>query len=430
MCIYIRGYVVKNKLNFLKRSLTITKNKLQREFFVDLDINSIRSEIFSSAKTLYFPPIDFISKYNLTDKFYLHKKRVSNWNDIGNKEWREILTNSIRHFRYSTNCFNTDYSQTKFITNERIAQNELIQSQLLESIPNEMKDITKYVFQSQGKRIRQHYLSSLVGLLKYTNGIHSQQLCSDHRILIHSIQLIHIASLLHDDIIDSSEIRRGKEAPHKKFDNKKAMLLGDYLFSKSCLNVSFIENINTMKCISIIAENLIKGEFSQLNKLSSFTERYNVSDDRQNLVKSYFSNYLLKSYYKTASLFSFGGIACSELFEKNYGKKLSREIVTYIYFLGLNFGLAFQLLDDILDFTNSISKVNYDKPFLSDIKHGILTIPVYFSLSTNPEKTIKILMNSNKDNLGKTEVTENIVKLLFDTYSIQASIRNISIILT
>ncbi|KAK9171636.1 Polyprenyl synthetase family protein [Cryptosporidium meleagridis] len=117
---------------------------------------------------------------------------------------------------------------------------------------------------------------------------HLQPIGSDHRMLIHSIQLIHSASLLHDDILDNSEIRRGKKAPYKIFGNKRAILLGDYLFSKSCLNTSLIENINAMKCISIIAENLVNDEFSQLNELGSLIESLNNSKNKKGLVENYF----------------------------------------------------------------------------------------------------------------------------------------------
>lgn len=372
-------------------------------------------------KYLHLPPIDFIRKYNTADALYLDRRKVRNWSDLSDGEWREILKNSVRLFRdgVSGNEFGDDASE--FVGNENAAQRDL-QSQLLESIPNEMKSIAEYVFQSEGKLLRQHYLSSLVGLLKHTIGAHSQPLSSDHRMLIHSIQLIHTASLLHDDILDNSEIRRGKEAPYKRFGNKKAILLGDYLFSKSCLSVSLLGNVNAVKCISVIAENLIRGEFSQLNSLRNFLGCYKDSKNVQGLLGDYFSEYLLKSYFKTASLFSLGGIACSEFFEKNYGEKLRMELVTCMYFLGLNFGLAFQLMDDILDFTSSISQVNSDKPCLGDIKHGILTVPVYFLLSINPEKTIQMLTSSNFDNRNKAKSIEKIVKLLFNTYSIQASI--------
>lgn len=388
---------------------------------MDLDVNSIRSEIFSPVKNLYLPPIDFIHKYNAADALYLNRRKVRNWNDLSDREWSEILNNSVKYFRDDLGRLKTEDDPSKFVANENAAQRDL-QSQLLESIPNEMKSIAEYVFQSEGKLLRQHYFSSLVGMLKHTIGISPRTLSSDHRMLIHSIQLIHTASLLHDDILDSSEVRRGKEAPYKRFDNKKAILLGDYLFSKSCLNVSLIENVNAIKCISIIAENLIRGEFSQINSLRNLIVCYKDSKNVQSLVSDYFSKYLLKSYYKTASLFSFGGIACSELFEKACGEKLRRELVACMYFLGLNFGLAFQLMDDILDFTNSISLVNSDKPCLNDIKHGILTAPVYFLLSINPEKTIQMLKDPSSDNWIKAEMIENIVKLLLETYSIQASI--------
>ncbi|KAH8582609.1 long chain fatty acyl diphosphate synthase [Cryptosporidium sp. chipmunk genotype I] len=285
-----------------------------------------------------------------------------------------------------------------------------------------MKDIVKYVFQSEGKLTRQHYLSALVGLLNSTMGIHSQTIGSDHRMLIHSIQLIHSASLLHDDILDNSEIKRGKKAPYKIFANKKAILLGDYLFSKSCLNISLIDNINAMKCISIIAENLVKGEFSQFNGLENLIESFKNSKDRKSLINEYFEKYLLKSYYKTASLFSFGGIACSELLKKSYGNKFHKEMIIYSYYMGLNFGLAFQLMDDILDFTNSITLRNSGKPFLNDIKQGILTIPIYFLLSMDPENATQILINSNFHNRDKAEILKDLVKMLFDTNSIQVSV--------
>lgn len=420
---YIKNNELKKSLNLFKRSITITKNQLVKEFLVDLDDSCIRSEIFYPIRNLYHPPIDFINKNNPSDALFLKKKKINNWNELNNQEWSKILQNSTKCFRDNIANYIVNDDQNEFMLNENNAQRDLLQSQLLEFIPNEMKDIVKYVFQSEGKLTRQNYLSALVGLLKFAIGVnHSQPIGSDHRMLIHSIQLIHSASLLHDDILDNSEIRRGKKAPYKIFGNKRTILLGDYLFSKSCLNISIIENINAMKCISIIAENLVKGEFSQLNGLGSLIEGLNNSKDKKGLVGNYFEKYLLKSYYKTASLFSFGGIACSELLKKAYGNKLRMEMIIYSYYMGLNFGLAFQLMDDILDFTNSISQVNSGKPFFNDIKQGILTIPIYFLLFRDQERATKILVNTNFYNSDKAEILKDLVNILFDTNSIQASI--------
>ncbi|POM83461.1 Polyprenyl synthetase family protein [Cryptosporidium meleagridis] len=98
------------------------------------------------------------------------------------------------------------------------------------------------------------------------------------------------------------------------------------------------------------------------------------------------------------------------------------EMIIYSYYMGLNFGLAFQLMDDILDFTNSISQVNSGKPFLNDIKQGILTIPIYFLLSKDQERATKILVNKNLHNSDKAEILKDLVNILFETYSIQATI--------
>lgn len=215
----------------------------------------------------------------------------------------------------------------------------------------------EHLFSARGKRVR-----PAIVLLLARATMRPQEITSRHRRLAEITEMIHTASLVHDDVIDESEMRRGVDTVHKLFGNRVAILAGDFLFAQSSWYLASLDNLAVVKLLSQVIMDLAEGEIQQgLNRFDASLS---------------LEAYLEKSYYKTASLIANSSKAVGVLSEK------SAEISEHLYNYGRHIGLAFQIVDDILDFTGSTEALG--KPAGSDLKSGNLTAPALFALEEKP----------------------------------------------
>ncbi len=173
-----------------------------------------------------------------------------------------------------------------------------------------------------------------------------------------ALELIHMASLVHDDVIDDANLRRGKLTVKSKWDNRVAMYTGDYIFAKALTVMTELENPDIHRALSRAIVQMSIGEMEQIRFF--FNTEQTVRD------------YLLRIRRKTALLIAvsceLGGMAA----------EAPPEAVRALYAYGYNVGMAFQIRDDILDLTGSEKQLG--KPPGSDIKQGNITLPVILSL--------------------------------------------------
>lgn len=183
-------------------------------------------------------------------------------------------------------------------------------------------------------------------------------------------ELIHIASLLHDDVIDHSETRRGAPSANLAFGNKMAVLAGDFLLGRASVALARLRNAEVIELLATVIANLVEGEFMQLK---------NTAKDERNPVwtEESLSYYLQKTYLKSASLISKSCRAAALLGASD------AIIVEAAYTYGRNLGLAFQLVDDMLDYT--ICKEELGKPAGADLELGLATAPLLFAWKHNRE---------------------------------------------
>jgi octaprenyl-diphosphate synthase len=175
-----------------------------------------------------------------------------------------------------------------------------------------------------------------------------------------AMELLHTASLVHDDIVDESDRRRGHKSINSLLDNKAAVLVGDFLLSKSIEHAVASGNFRVVELISNVGIMLSDGELLQLSNVES-----DIIDE---------SSYYEVIRKKTASLFS----ACAEI-----GALLSTDNEGYIFTMkrfGMLLGICFQLRDDIFDYDPSH---DVGKPSGNDMKEGKLTLPVIFASQKN-----------------------------------------------
>ena len=245
----------------------------------------------------------------------------------------------------------------------------------------------EHLFQAGGKRIRP---SIIILVAKATST--KEQLKNEHRRLAEITEIIHTASLLHDDVIDDCNQRRGSGTVNSKFSNKIAILAGDFLFAQSSWYLANLNNLEVVKIISKIITDFAEGEIQQA--LASFETSISID------------NYINKSFHKTASLLAYSCKAAAIL--SNTDKNTQNQF--YLY--GKHLGLAFQIVDDILDITGTYK--NMGKTPGSDLKNGNLTAPLLFALEECPylHNLIEREFDGKKD-------TEKAIQLIKSTKGIE-----------
>lgn len=173
------------------------------------------------------------------------------------------------------------------------------------------------------------------------------------------VEMIHVASLIHDDVLDEADTRRGGEAVHKLYSNKVAVLAGDYLLARASVLLARLENTSVVQIMATALESLVAGEIMQLK--SSPEELLQME------------SYLRKSYYKTASLICYACRSTALLGGHAYGSTVATACEEF----GFHMGLAFQIQDDILDFTAAADILG--KPALADMSLGLSTAPILYA---------------------------------------------------
>ncbi|XP_069552629.1 all trans-polyprenyl-diphosphate synthase PDSS1 [Brachyistius frenatus] len=264
-------------------------------------------------------------------------------------------------------CCRTTHSDAKPKDPFALAQKDLtslyddIKKELFVS-KEELKFLCDYYFDGKGKAIR----PMIVVLMARAMNIHSNRagdLLPGQRAIAMISEMIHTASLVHDDVIDGSDKRRGKRTINVMWGERKAILVGDFILSAASMALARIGNITVVKVLSQVIEDLVRGEFMQLGSKENEDER--------------FKHYLEKTFKKTASLIANSCKAVSILVNAD------PEVHEIAFQYGRNVGIAFQLVDDVLDFTSGASQLG--KPSAADLKLGLATGPVLFACQQFPE---------------------------------------------
>ncbi len=215
----------------------------------------------------------------------------------------------------------------------------------------------EHLFSAGGKRLRPGIVL-LISRALSPNG----ELSSRHRRLAEITEMIHTASLVHDDVVDEAATRRGVATVHSQFNHRVAVLAGDFLFAQASWHLANLDNLDVVKLLSRVIMDLADGEVKQ------GLYRYDAGQP--------FANYLEKSYCKTASLMANSAQAAGVLSEQN------RDSLKSLHHFGRQLGLAFQVVDDILDFTANEKQLG--KPAASDLASGYLTAPALYALEETP----------------------------------------------
>src|SRR6202142_2482206 len=216
-----------------------------------------------------------------------------------------------------------------------------------------VSEITSYLLGGGGKRVRPALLLLCQGYAAGRRGDGRSAIK-----LASVVELLHSATLIHDDVIDSADTRRGRPSANSRWGNHRSVLAGDWLYMQSFQIALEERNFHVLDILIDLTQKMVEGELIQLAKIG----RMDVSE----------ADALQLATYKTACLFS--GCARLGAVIGGFDKEHEEALADY----GRYAGLAFQLVDDLLDFTASSEQIG--KPVLSDLKEGKVTLPLIFAM--------------------------------------------------
>ncbi len=218
-------------------------------------------------------------------------------------------------------------------------------------------DVLNHIKQRMGKRMR----PILVLLIAKAFG--DVSLITQHAAI--GLELLHTASLVHDDVVDESNMRRGQASVNALFDNRVSVLVGDFILATALLEISHTQNERIVESLAELGRILASGEILQLSNIES-----NSIDE-----ELYFE--VIKK--KTAAMFA----SCARLGALSVN--MPDEIVEICTSFGQNLGIAFQIRDDIFDY---FPDDNIGKPTFNDMEEGKLTLPAIFALKHTKDAAI------------------------------------------
>jgi octaprenyl-diphosphate synthase len=242
--------------------------------------------------------------------------------------------------------------------------------------------IGQYICHNGGKRVRPAILLLCAKMCGYDGPIGPR--------LGAVVEMIHSATLVHDDIIDNAGVRRGHASVNAQWGNEITVLMGDWLYMTSFRLALEERQFKVMDILIEITRKMVEGELIQLDVNGNI----DITEEQ----------HLDISMRKTAFLFS----ACAQL--GGVLGNVGEEKEELLRFYGLNIGLAFQLVDDVLDLTSD--ECTLGKPVLSDLKEGKLTLPlIYLMRDGNPEhrELVRNALSSNNPDASSSEMISKLV---------------------
>lgn len=286
--------------------------------------------------------------------------------------------------------FQTVLGQARELVQDQLALTEQVILNVAKNAPAGISDRLAALFQKKGKRIRSTLLCLIANCRKSTVDVDRvAHACA-------GIELLHSASLVHDDIIDDTEVRRGQKTAHKEWGTQVAVLIGDYVLSQSMQSVIEEAERDIPVILSQAADQLIAGEILELDHCG----------DMQLSFETY--NRIIDG--KTAALINaaakIGAILAG--FDEPMVDKCAE--------MGSHFGIAFQIIDDLLDY--GYGSKNLDKAKFTDLSNGLITLPLlyYFENSSAEERREMedLIKRASEDNIPAQIKEKLSVKGAFD----------------
>ena len=250
-------------------------------------------------------------------------------------------------------------SNVNLINKELKQVNNLIKKDIIKE--RTVSKLYKYIFRSSGKQLR--------AKLSLISSSSDKKIRLRRYKLAAVIELLHTATLVHDDVVDESEIRRGIKSVNNIWSNAHGVLIGDYIYSKAFMLMVELGNPKILDELSKATNDISKGELIQLDAIKNTKITLEKLEDI--------------SYFKTGRLFE-ASAKCGAILA-NTSNSYQKNITN----CSKNLGIVFQIKDDLLDYSNNETVIG--KPILQDIREGKVTYPFYFAYKKASLKEKKYL---------------------------------------
>lgn len=266
----------------------------------------------------------------------------------------------------------TSIDKLQYIQVELDKVEQLMVSQAVEYHPD-LRNAVSLILKSGGKRIRPRIIL-LIGNMLHTESEPLTYLAT-------AIEMLHTASLVHDDLIDGSLLRRGIPTLNSRWSPAATVLTGDFFFASASDMAAKTKSVEIMRLIARCLMTIVDGEINQLfsNRCISKVEHY-----------------YKRIYAKTASLFE-TSTHCAALLGTEDPAKIEA-----LRQYGYELGMAFQVIDDILDYTGEVTTVG--KPVGGDLRQGLITLPMLFFMESNPNDPAVLHLLTNNSILPEDEI--------------------------
>ncbi len=249
-----------------------------------------------------------------------------------------------------------------------------------------VNSVGHYIVNSGGKRLRPMLVLLSASAFNYQG--------NDHIKLAAIIEFIHTATLLHDDVVDASELRRGQQTANSIWGNEASVLVGDFLYSRSFQLMAELKNMRVMEILSTATNIIAEGEVLQL--LNCY-EPDTTETDYLRVIRS-----------KTAKLFEAGAQLGAVITEQSANNE--QAIAKY----GMHLGTAFQLIDDVLDYSSNSEEIG--KNIGDDLAEGKPTLPVIYALKYGTAEQQEVLRDAIKN--GKKDNINEVISIINSTKAI------------
>lgn len=277
----------------------------------------------------------------------------------------------------------------EYVQNDLKALDDLMRRQTGAEYHADLRAAFEHLLSAGGKRIRPIIVFLAGGLI----GAEKERLIT----LAGAIEMLHTATLVHDDLIDGSLLRRGIPTLNARWSPAATVLTGDFLFGRAAKLAAEVNDLPLMKMFAETLTIIVNGEISQMFLSKGVIDR---------------KNYYHRIYAKTGSLFELSAYGAALIGTDDEEK---REAFKQF---GYELGIAFQIMDDVLDFNGEMVKIG--KPVGGDLLNGLVTLPtIYYAESHPDDPEVKILSEGGWGNREKMEI---LVKTISESKAIEYSI--------
>ena len=276
--------------------------------------------------------------------------------------------------------------KNNFIEKDLSKVNNLIRNNIIEE--ETISNLYEYIFRTNGKQLRAQ-LSLISSSIDKRMGKRRLKLAA-------VIELLHTATLVHDDVVDDSPVRRGIKSVNNIWSNAHGVLIGDYIYSKAFMLMVELGNSEILNELSKATNDISKGELIQLDAINN----KEITLKKLEAI----------SYFKTGRLFE-ASARCGAILSKGDSKYIKN-----VSSCSKNLGIVFQIKDDLLDYSQDESTLG--KPILQDLREGKVTYPFFFAYKNadrNEKKELELLLGKKKLNQKKVFQLINRLKGIEET---------------